>query len=368
MIEHTLWHPVALSADVADKPVAAQLLGQALVLWRDGQGAVHAWADKCPHRGAKLSLGRVVHGVDSATGVGQSKLECAYHGWQFGAGLDVGFIDKGRCTLVPALPEFVPPAGHCATVFAAREAYGLVWVRLGAACAAEADAVATTEDETEVESAIPTFDAALDPSLRHLQCGPFEVATSAPRVVENFLDMAHFGFVHEGYLGARDATALANYLLTESATGPLATGCRVWQPRSHAQAASGADVSYSYAVIAPYCAVLTKIPDVQTTPHRESIASTTAHRESIALWACPLTPETSRVWFSLAVADWGAPAQTLRDFQDTIFLQDKPILESQSPARLPLDPRAELHTAADKMSAAYRRYLRGLGITYGVIP
>jgi phenylpropionate dioxygenase-like ring-hydroxylating dioxygenase large terminal subunit len=349
VIEQALWHPVALSADVADSPVAAQLLGQALVLWRDAQGAVYAWADKCPHRGAKLSLGRVVHGAT------QSVLECAYHGWQFGAGFgsDLGGVlgGVGLCTLVPALPDFAPPAGHCATVFEAREAYGMVWVRL------QVDSVAE----------IPAFAAGLDAGLRQVHCGPYDVATSAPRVVENFLDMAHFGFVHEGYLGARDATALADYVVTETAQGPVATGCRAWQPRSHAQAASGADVSYSYAVVAPYCAVLTKIPDAQSKPRRESIASTTPHRESIALWVCPISPESSRVWFSLAVTDFSIAAQSLRDFQDTIFMQDKPILESQSPARLPLDPRAELHTAADKMSAAYRRYLRGLGLTYGVI-
>jgi phenylpropionate dioxygenase-like ring-hydroxylating dioxygenase large terminal subunit len=348
MIEHALWHPVALSAEVADKPIAAQLLDQALVLWRDAQDAVHAWADKCPHRGAKLSLGRVVHVAQASGSVAQSALECAYHGWQFGA--ESGAV--GRCSLVPALPEFVPPAGHCATVFEAREVYGMVWVRLRA----------------DSSSDVPPFAAGLDAGLRHVHCGPYDVATSAPRVVENFLDMAHFGFVHEGYLGARDATALADYAVTDTAQGPLATGCRAWQPRSHAQAASGAQVSYTYAVTAPYCAVLTKVPDAETTPRRESIARTTTHRESIALWVCPISPETSRVWFSLAVTDINIAEQSLRDFQDTIFLQDKPILESQSPARLPLDSRAELHTAADKMSAAYRRYLRAQGITYGVIP
>ncbi len=343
MIEQSVWHPVALSANVVDKPLPALLQGQALVLWRDAQGAVHAWADKCPHRGAKLSLGRVVHvrrevstGQASSVVDAHSTLECAYHGWQFGA--------AGRCTLVPAMPDFAPPATHGATVFGACEAHGLVWVQLHA----------------DAAQRIPRFAAGDDAGLRQVHCGPYDVATSAPRVVENFLDMAHFGFVHEGYLGARDATALVDYVVTETAQGPVATGCRAWQPRSHALAASGADVSYSYAVVAPYCAVLTKIPDAHP--------MATPHRESIALWVCPVSPEASRVWFSLAVTDFSIAEQSLRDFQDTIFLQDKPILESQSPALLPLDPRAELHTAADKMSAAYRRYLRGLGITYGVIP
>jgi hypothetical protein len=42
------------------------------------------------------------------------------------------------------------------------------------------------------------------------------------------------------------------------------------------------------------------------------------------------------------------------------------VLESQRPGRLPLDLRAELHTAADKASSAYRRYLQASGITFGV--
>lgn len=42
---------------------------------------------------------------------------------------------------------------------------------------------------------------------RRVLSGPFDVATSAPRVVENFLDTAHFGFVHEGFLGSRDCAA-----------------------------------------------------------------------------------------------------------------------------------------------------------------
>ena len=46
--------------------------------------------------------------------------------------------------------------------------------------------------------------------------------------------------------------------------------------------------------------------------------------------------------------------------------RDQPVLESQMPQCLPLDLRAELHTAADKASSAYRRFLRQSGITFGV--
>jgi phenylpropionate dioxygenase-like ring-hydroxylating dioxygenase large terminal subunit len=176
--------------------------------------------------------------------------------------------------------------------------------------------------------------------------------------VENFLDMAHFGFVHEGWLGARDTTAMEDYQVQSTPHGLLATHCKAWQPQSSASAKGPTLVEYTYEVNAPYCAVLTKVPDAQSV--QESF------RDSIALFVCPLTPESSRVWFRLAVADVVSSDDTLRAFQDAIFLQDKPILESQSPKRLPLDLRAELHTTADKASSTYRRHLKSLGVTFGV--
>lgn len=332
MIERMLWHPVALSADVAGKPVPVHLLGEAVVLWRDAQGILHAWADKCPHRGAKLSLGRIEVDVQGA-----SRLECAYHGWQFDG--------TGHCALVPALPAFVPPPAHCAKTFHAFEAYGLVWVQLDAA-----------------QTQLPAFMADSDAQLRKVHCGPYDVATSAPRVVENFLDMAHFGFVHEGYLGARDTTAQADYAVERTTHGIRATGCRAWQPLSNVNSGQGTDVSYTYEVVSPYCAQLAKVPDGGTYVDGKAVQ----WRESIALWVCPVSPDTSRVWFTMAVADFDTAVVELQNFQNTIFMQDKPILESQTPARLPLDLRSELHTAADKASAAYRRYLQDSGITFGV--
>jgi phenylpropionate dioxygenase-like ring-hydroxylating dioxygenase large terminal subunit len=338
MIERMLWHPVALSTDLVDKPVSIQLLGEAVVLWRNVQGVPHAWADKCPHRGAKLSLGRI-----EVNAQGASTLECAYHGWQFDG--------AGHCTLVPALPAFAPPPAHCAHTFAAQEAYGLVWVQLEAA-----------------HTKLPAFAAHTDTQLRKVACGPYDVATSAPRVVENFLDMAHFGFVHEGFLGARDTTAQADYAVERTTHGIRATGCRAWQPRSNVHATQGAEVSYTYEVVSPYCAHLVKVPEPtgRTAASMPMDTAAADYRESIALWVCPVSPESSRVWFTMAVADFETAAAELQNFQNTIFMQDKPILESQSPARLPLDLRAELHTVADKASAAYRRYLQDCGITFGV--
>lgn len=330
MIEKEHWHPVALCDAVVEQPLAVELLLQQLVLWRDSRGTVHAWADRCPHRGARLSLGRVCAG----------RLECPYHGWQFDG--------SGQCLQVPALPDFVPPPTHAARAYACVEQYGLVWVRMAASHAATA-------------TPLPAFAAEDDAQLRKVNCGPYLVATSAPRIVENFLDMAHFGFVHEHWLGSRDAAAIADYQVHSTPTGIRATGCKAWQPQSNLHSTSGAQVEYSYEVTAPYAAVLTKMPDAGS-------VAVAGYREAIALFICPITPESSRVWFRLAVADFTSPDQTLRDFQHTIFTQDQPVLESQVPRRLPLDLRAEVHTAADKASSAYRRFLSQQAITFGVIP
>ena len=323
MTERSLWHPVAQSQEVVTAPLPVQLLEQPLVLWRNAEGLVQAFNDRCPHRGARLSMGRVEN----------NNLECPYHGWQFTSG--------GQCVKVPAVPDFVPPPSQCVKSFEVQEAYGLVWVRLDPS-----------------DSQLPAFAAEADTYLRKVNCGPYDVAASAPRIIENFLDMSHFGFVHEGWLGSRDATAIATYQVDKTETGIIATGCKAVQPQSNLHSTQAAEVEYTYEVTAPYTAVLTKIPEEGT--------SKQGWREQIGLFISPITPETSRVWFRLAVADFESTDEQLQNFQHTIFVQDQPVLESQLPKALPLDPRAEMHSAADRMSSAYRRFLKAQAITFGV--
>lgn len=335
MIEENHWHPVAFCEYLAEQPLAVTLLGRAVVLWRDASGAAHAWADQCPHRGAKLSMGKIAG----------NRLECPYHGW--------AFAPSGQCVRIPALPSFEPLATHCAKTFQACERHGLIWVRMASSASGDA----------QVLPEFPVFKAEADAQLRKLNCGPYDVAASAPRIVENFLDMAHFAYVHEGWLGSRDATAIDGYLVEALPTGLRATQCKAWQPRSSVHSTAIAQVEYTYEVTAPYAAVLTKVPDpLSLSPG----AATGGYRESIALFICPLGPESSRVWFRLAVADFESTDDKLRQFQHTIFLQDKPVLESQMPKRLPLDLRDELHTTADRASSVYRRHLKDLSITFGV--
>ncbi len=110
-------------------------------------------------------------------------------------------------------------------------------------------------------------------------------------------------------------------------------------------------------MVRPLTAILTKVPDVQQGFH-----------EAISLHVQPVEEESSRVWLVMAMTNFEQDEATLREFQDRIFLQDRPILESQTPRRLPLAPGTESPVRADRMSLAYRRYLRELGLRYGVLP
>ena len=331
-IETHYWHPVCDAHDLLHAPKPVQVLGEDLVLWRDLQGKAQALIDQCPHRGARLSLGQVCQGA----------LQCPYHGWTFQGG--------GQCVHIPAMPDFTPSTAQQARAVAVQEAYGLVWVCLQTQVGS---ALTTTEQ------VLPPFAAEAQTQLRKLTAGPYEVATSAPRIVENFLDMAHFGFVHAGWLGDSAHAAIPDYQVEATAQGFTLVNAQAWQPQSSALASQGAMVAYTYEVSQPYSAVLTKVPDAAS-------GVKTGYEESIALFIQPMTPEHSRVWFRIAIADFEAPQAKVLAFQDTIFLQDKPVLESQRPRLLPLKAGAESHVAVDKGSVAYRRFLQQQGITFGV--
>jgi phenylpropionate dioxygenase-like ring-hydroxylating dioxygenase large terminal subunit len=313
------WVPVAAAgAPEVGACLGVQRFDDLLVLWRDGE-SLSAFTDRCPHRGARLSLGRVRGGT----------LECPYHGWRFDSG--------GACVGVPAAPGFVPPAGHGATPWRLRQAHGLVFVAGRGA----------TDDE-------PFAPPALDgwPRKRVL-CGPFDVAASAPRVVENFLDTAHFGLVHEGWLGDREHLEVPDYAVEADALGrPGVPRYRAWQPRASSAASGGAWVEYRYQVLSPLAALLRK--------HSADGGTD----EGYVLWTAPVGREGCRVWFTIATADEHADDELLRAFQRRIFEQDRPVVESQRPRELPL-AGGEVHSAADRLSAAYRRWLRDIGYGYG---
>ncbi|HZO26875.1 MAG TPA: aromatic ring-hydroxylating dioxygenase subunit alpha [Chloroflexota bacterium] len=310
------WHPVAALDDLLPgKPLGVRLLGEEVVLWRAGS-TILAWQDLCIHRGTRLSLGR----IDGET------IECPYHGWTYGA--------DGRCVAIPAHPDQRPPTKAVVRTYRATERYGMIWVSLG-----------------EPAQDVPAFPEWDRTEYRKLLCGPYPVNASGPRIVENFLDVGHFPFVHENILGTRERPEIEEYEAEIGPEGVVAPSVRVYQPDPYGTGV-GDTVSYIYRVPRPLTAYLEK--------------ESNGPRFSILLMILPHETVKCTAWMIMAM-NYGheIPAQELIAWQDTIFAQDQPILESQRPELLPLDLQAELHLRSDRAALAYRTWLRQLGVTFG---
>ena len=82
----------------------------------------------------------------------------------------------------------------------------------------------------------------------------------------------------------------------------------------------------------------------------------------------PVGDAESIVWLCVAI-DFGGELtdDQIIARQDMIFGQDRRIVESQRPERIPLDLRAELHVRSDKLAVEYRKWLKELGITIGAM-
>ena len=80
----------------------------------------------------------------------------------------------------------------------------------------------------------------------------------------------------------------------------------------------------------------------------------------------PVEKLVSRGWLWLSTdTAYDVPEDEIRAFQDELFDQDIPVVESQRPEMLPLDLQAELHLRSDRTAIAYRRWLNELGLTFG---
>jgi phenylpropionate dioxygenase-like ring-hydroxylating dioxygenase large terminal subunit len=310
------WHPVMRLEDIQKgtlKP--SRLLGEDLVLWRHNE-QILAWQDLCPHRGARLSLGWVEDGT----------LVCPYHG--------LAYNIEGQGVHIPAHPDLQPPRRACVRTYQTQEHYGLVWVSLGN----------PTQD-------IPSFPEWDEPSYRPVFCGPYRFNTSGFRAIENFLDVAHFPFVHGDLLGSRTRPVIDDYEVELEADGITLRDVRVWQPNPDGTG-QGGSVTYNYRILRPLTAYFSKNTDGRCL--------------TIFFTVTPVEEEECIGWMWMAMNhSFDIPEAEQRAFQDRVVAQDIPIVESQRPKRLPLDLQAEFHLPCDRASITYRKWLKQLGITFG---
>lgn len=163
------WYYAAPSRQLRPgRMLARTMLGEAVLLGRDRDGAVFALRDLCPHRGMPLSEGR----FDGR------EIECCYHGWRFAA--------DGHCTAIPSLVEGQEfDLGRIAVPrYQAREVQGNVWVYFG-----------SDRDTAPDIPVLDGFPASATPRLVERM----RFAAAIDHAVVGLMDPAHGPFVHRAW-------------------------------------------------------------------------------------------------------------------------------------------------------------------------
>ncbi len=205
----------------------------------------------------------------------------------------------------------------------------------------------------------PVFDLpeGREADRRAVYCGAVTVRASGLRLIENFLDLAHFPYVHTDVLGTEERPEVAKYEVERrlEVDELWATKCEFFQPKAAAASEGGQISQYMYRVVSPFNVMLYKTPP--TAPNRWDV---------VALFVQPVEPELSIAHpYMLLIDDVSSDAELI-GFQQMIFLQDKIVLENQRPKLLPLQPGRETPTRADLSSVLYRRWLKEKQLSYGV--
>lgn len=310
------WHAVATSAEVGEQPHQVMLLGEAWVLVRL-PGGLRAFRDVCPHRLAPLSAGAVKDGT----------LQCGYHGWRFAA--------DGSCVDIPALgkTERISRRATLAGPYGVLEKYGLVWLA-----------------PLEPLAPLPSFDewgaAGFDLTSSTIVRTP----VSAAQLVDNFLDAAHFPFVHAATFGTGEAAKVEESGI-QRGEWTVETTFSTWYR--------------------------TMDDPLVTSGEREALQPQDLFKQGYAgyavtlrlsfptlgwtigiLFVCqPESADSTRVYKLLARDDLNGDPARLRAFvqdEDTILAEDLRILERYAHRQIHLDPTVEMHTKADRLSLAWR--------------
>ncbi|GAQ92150.1 Pheophorbide a oxygenase [Klebsormidium nitens] len=189
------WYPVSLLEDLdPSAPTPIQLLGRPLVLWKDSKGKWICLEDKCPHRLAPLSEGR----IDES-----GFLQCSYHGWSFDG--------DGKCAVIPQAASSGPEAAAnrnsraCAVALPTREFQGLLWV---------------WPDTANPEASFFKEPASLPPAFSDPAYATVGIQRDLPyaydTLTENVADPSHIDFAHHKVTGRRDRARPLNLRVEEA--------------------------------------------------------------------------------------------------------------------------------------------------------
>jgi len=313
------WYPVAYSHDVENKPYAATLLDERVVVYRLSDGSLAAARDICYHRGVPLSIGFVEN----------DEIVCKYHGLRYNR--------EGRCVCIPAHPNGPISPRLRLNMYQAQERYGLVWVQL----------------VKDGEKALPEMKEWDDPDYLQVLPNSVMINAAAGRQVEGFLDVSHFAFVHTESFGEPDNPVVPDYHVTKTDTGFVADYISTVSNYSHQYKhlnPPGFLWHRRFEVFLPFTAKLTVFFPNEGRLHILNAAS-------------PVSARKTRLFVPICRNfDRDAPLQATLDFNHQVFAEDIDIVERQFPEDLPINLQEEAHFPADRSSISYRKGLAAMGL------
>jgi phenylpropionate dioxygenase-like ring-hydroxylating dioxygenase large terminal subunit len=275
-------------------------------------------ADRCPHRHCPLTLGHCEDGV----------LQCAYHGWRFDG--------DGRCIEIPALGEgaTLPPAARLTPAGAVAETHGIVFIAPEAPIV-PLGAIPEADD--------PAFMVGLLPTLR--------ARGSAGLLADNFLDIAHFPFVHAGTFGTDEAAEVAPFAVARDDWSFTVSYEHPFAHREDPGVAAGLRPlvqtrRLTYWLSAPFHLRL-RIDFVDS-----------GGSNVIGFFIQPETDESCRLFTTLWRDDLDGDEARMAeavDFELEVLREDLRVQEAYHELVLPLEPTAEVHTRADRATLELRR-------------
>ncbi|MEI6883848.1 MAG: aromatic ring-hydroxylating dioxygenase subunit alpha [Bacteroidota bacterium] len=171
------WYVIMESSEIRKNQILGLTrFGEKLVAWRDGNGKLGLFRDRCPHRGIQLSLGKIK----------DQHLQCPFHGFEYDT--------SGKCTLIPANGKAsAVPSYIRANAYVVREAHGFVYAWY------TTDFSSAENKPEENLPEVPWFDN-LDNSLIYSGFTDLWKAHYS-RGIENQLDVVHVPFIHHTTIG-----------------------------------------------------------------------------------------------------------------------------------------------------------------------
>lgn len=340
MFLRNAWYLAGPTSDLDEKPmISLTIIGEPVVVYRGESGIITALEDRCVHRFAPLSMGRVE---------GDS-LRCMYHG--------LLFDNTGKVTCIPG-QDTIPPRA-CVKRYAVQEQSGWIWVWMGDASQPNYDLLPPVQG---VEN--PAWILPLD---------RLDYACNYELINNNLTDLGHLSWVHCNSFGADET-----WTETIPEITPLPNGVRLnrWlrnippipplgKAADHARVDHWAQLDYYVpGVFSFYNSMFptgTADKYANAEPDKDDPSMLFEHYTQQAV--TPMTERTTRYFFTWGPSRRHGDEQTaaiMRQVLATAFIEDKVIIEAQQKV-IDLDPsRLPMPTVHDRGVTLFQRLMQKL--------